>query len=102
MKLCINSFDYCLGLPENYLKVIRKYAKNGNVNMVKDDGYETAIIEIDSLDILPKFEKDLRKARGIVKSFDFAVFSAGNTKIILPGNLPIAVEAVFYQFCRKE
>ena len=72
MKLCINSFDYCLGLPENYLKVIRKYAKNGNVNIVKDDGYETAIIEIDSLDILPKFEKDLRKARGIVKSFDFA------------------------------
>ena len=72
MKISINSFDYCLELPENYLKVIKKYAKSGNVKLVKEDGYETAIIEIDSLEILPKFEKDLRKSRGIVESLDFA------------------------------
>lgn len=72
MKLCINSFDYRLELPENYLKVIRKYAKKGNVELVKNDGYETAVIEIDSLEIIPKFEKDIKEARGIVESFDFA------------------------------
>ena len=72
MKLYINSFDYCIELPENYLKVIKKYAKNGNVELIKEDIFKTAIIEIDSLEILPKFEKDLRKARGIVKSLDFA------------------------------
>lgn len=72
MKLCISSFDYSLELPEKYLNVIRKYAKNGNVELVKNEGYETAIIEIDSLEILPKFERDIREARGIVNSLDFA------------------------------
>ena len=48
MKLHINSFDYSLKLPKNYLKVISKYAKNGDIKLVKNDGYETAIIEIDS------------------------------------------------------
>lgn len=72
MKLYINSFDYCFQLPEKYLKVIKKYDKNGNVKLIKDDDYETAIIEVDSLEILPKLEKDIRKARGIVKSFDFS------------------------------
>lgn len=72
MKLCISSFDYRLELPHHYLKVIKKYSKNSNIKLVQNDGYETAVIEIDSLEILPKFEKDLRKARGIVKSFDFA------------------------------
>lgn len=72
MKLYINSFEHSLELPENYLKVIRKYAKNGNVELVKDDGSEIAIIEVNSLEILPKFEKDIREARGIVKSFDFS------------------------------
>lgn len=72
MKLYISSFEHSLELPENYLKVIRKYAKNGNVELVKDDGNEIAIIEVNSLEILPKFEKDIREARGIVKSFYFS------------------------------
>ena len=55
MKLYISSFEHSLELPENYLKVIRKYAKNGNVELVKDDGNEIAIIEVNSLEILPKF-----------------------------------------------
>lgn len=71
MKLYISSFDYCFGLPEKYLKVIKKYAKNDNVKLVKEDGYEIAIIEIDSLEILPRLEKDIREARGIVHSLDF-------------------------------
>ncbi len=41
------------------------------MELVKNDGYETAVIEIESLEILPEIEKDIRKARGIVKSFDF-------------------------------
>ena len=57
-------FIFKTGVPQNNEEIFTCY--------IKDDGYETAIIEIDSLDILPKFEKDLRKARGIVKSFDFA------------------------------
>ena len=72
MKLHINSFDYSLKLPKNYLKVISKYAKNGDIKLVKNDVYETAIIEIDSLEMLPQFEKDLNDARGTVNSFDFA------------------------------
>lgn len=72
MKLYISSFEHCLELPEKYLKVIRKYAKNGNVKLIKDDGNEIAIIEVNSLEILPKFEKDIRDARGIVNSFDFS------------------------------
>jgi len=72
MKFHISSFDHSLKLPDNYLKVIKKYAKNGNVNLVKNNDYEIAIIEVDSLEILPKFEKDIREARGIVNSFDFA------------------------------
>lgn len=71
MKLYISSFDYCLELPEKYLKVIKKYAKNGNVKLVKEDIYEIAIIEVDSLEILPRLEKDIREARGIVHSLDF-------------------------------
>ena len=72
MKLHIRSFEYD-ELPENYLKVIEKYAKNGNIELVKDDEVETdiAIIEVDSLEILPKFENDIREARGIVQSWDF-------------------------------
>ena len=72
MKLHIRSFDDYGDLPQNYLEVIKKYAKNGNVELITDDGDQIAIIEIDSLDILPKFEKDIRKARGIVRSIDFA------------------------------
>ena len=72
MKLYINSFDYSLGLPENYLKVIKKYSKDGNVELLKTDWNEFAIIEIESLAILPKFEKDIRETRGIVNSFDFS------------------------------
>ena len=66
MKLHIRSFKYD-ELPENYLKVIEKYAKNGNIELVRDDEVETdiAIIEVDSLEILPKFENDIREARGI-------------------------------------
>lgn len=71
MKFYISSFDYCLELPEKYLKVIKKYAKNDNVKLVKEDGYEIAIIEVDSLEILPRLEKDIREARGIVHSLDF-------------------------------
>lgn len=71
MKLHIRSFDDYGDLPQNYLKVIKKYAKDGKVALVKEDGDEIAIIEVDSLDILPKFEKDIRENRGIVKSFDF-------------------------------
>ena len=71
MKLYISSFDYGLKLPEKYLKVIKKYAKDGNVKLITYDGDETAIIEVDSLEILPKFEKDIREARGIVHSLDF-------------------------------
>ena len=72
MKLHIRSFKYD-ELPENYLKVIEKYAKNGNIELVRDDEVETdiAIIEVDSLEILPKFENDIREARGIVQSWDF-------------------------------
>ena len=72
MKLHIRSFKYD-ELPENYLKVIEKYAKNGNIELVRDDEVETdiAIIEVDSLEILPKFENDIREARGIVQSCDF-------------------------------
>lgn len=72
MKLYISSFEHCLKLSEEYLKVIKKYAKDGDVKLIKDDENEIAIIEFDSLEILPKFEKDIRKARGIVNSFDFA------------------------------
>lgn len=71
MKLYISSFDYSLKLPEKYLKVIKKYAKDGNVKLIKNNGNEIAIIEFDSLEILPKFEKDIREARGIVNSLDF-------------------------------
>lgn len=71
MKFHISSFDYCLKLPDNYLKVIKKYAKNGNVNLVKNNDYEIAVIEVDSLEILPKFEKDIREVRGISNNFDF-------------------------------
>ncbi|MBS5857900.1 MAG: hypothetical protein KIC60_05380 [Clostridium sp.] len=71
MKFYIRSFENSLKLPENYLKVIKKYAKNGNVNLIKDDYYEIAIIEIDSLEILPQFEKDIRETRGIIRSLDF-------------------------------
>ncbi len=72
MKLHIRSFKYD-ELPENYLKVIEKYAKNGNIELVRDDEVETdiAIIEVDSLEILPKFENDIREARGIIQSWDF-------------------------------
>lgn len=72
MKFYIRSFEYSLKLPENYLKVIKKYSKNGSVNLIKDDYYEIAIIEVDSLEILPQFEKDIRETRGIVRSLDFA------------------------------
>ncbi len=71
MKLYISSFDYSLELSEKYLKVIKKYAKDGNVKLIKDGGNEIAIIEVDSLEILPKFEKDIREARGIIHSLDF-------------------------------
>lgn len=72
MKLHIRSFDDYGDLPQNYLEVIKKYAKNGNVELIIDDGDQIAIIEVDSLDILPKFENDIRKARGTVRSIDFA------------------------------
>ena len=72
MKLHIRSFDNYGDLPQNYLKVIKKYAKDGNVKLSKEDYNEIAIIEVDSLDILPKFENDIRKARGTVRSLDFA------------------------------
>lgn len=72
MKLYIISSDYSLKLPENYMKVIKKYSKDGNVQLVKDEHYEIAIIEVDSLSMLPNFEKDISVARGIVNSFDFA------------------------------
>lgn len=72
MKLYISSSDYCLKIPEKYLKVIKKYAKDSNVKLIKNNDYELAIIEVASLDILPKLEKDIREARGIVKSFDFS------------------------------
>ena len=72
MKLHIRSLKYD-ELPENYLEVIEKYAKNGNIKLVKDDEFETdiAIIEVDSLEILPKLEKDIKEARGTVQSWDF-------------------------------
>ena len=72
MKLHIRSCRYDK-LPKNYLEVIRKNAKDGNVELIKDDEFEfdIAIIEVDSLEILPKFEKDIRETRGIVKSLDF-------------------------------
>ena len=41
------------------------------MNLIKDDYYEIAIIEIDSLEILPQFEKDIRETRGIIRSLDF-------------------------------
>lgn len=72
MKLYISSFEHILKLPEIYLKVIKKYSKDGNVKLIQDDLKEIAIIETDSLEILPKLEKDIRKARGIVKSLDFS------------------------------
>ncbi len=72
MKLHIRSFDDYGDLPQNYLEVIKKYAKNGNVELITDDENKIAIIEVDSLDILPKFENDIREARGVAKSFDFA------------------------------
>ena len=72
MKLYINSFEHIIKLPEIYLKVIKKYSKDGNVKLIKDDLKEIAIIETDSLEILPKLEKDIRKARSIVKSLDFS------------------------------
>lgn len=72
MKLYISSFEHILKLPEIYLKVIKKYSKAGNVKLIQDDWKEIAIIETDSLEILPKLEKDIRKARGIVKSLDFS------------------------------
>ena len=72
MKFHIRSFDYCLELPEKYINVIKKYAKDRKVELVKDDNDdEIAIIEVDSLEILPKLEKDIREARGIVQSWDF-------------------------------
>lgn len=37
MKFYIRSFEYSLKFPENYLKVIKKYAKNESVNLIKDD-----------------------------------------------------------------
>ena len=43
-----------------------------DIKLFKNYGYETAIIEIDSLEILSYFEKDLNDARGTVNSFDFA------------------------------
>lgn len=72
MKLHIRSLKYD-ELPENYLEVIEKYAKNGNIKLVKDDEFETdiAIIEVDSLEILPKFENDIREIRDNTRSFDF-------------------------------
>lgn len=72
MKLYISSFEHIIKLPEIYLKVIKKYSKDGNVKLIKDDWKEIAIIETDSLEILPKLEKDIRKARGIVTSLDFS------------------------------
>lgn len=72
MKLYISSFEHILKLPEIYLKVIKKYSKDGDVKLIQDDWKEIAIIETDSLEILPKLEKDIRKARGIVKSLDFS------------------------------
>lgn len=72
MKLYISSFEHIIKLPEIYLKVIKKYSKDGNVKLIKDDWKEIAIIETDSLETLPKLEKDIRKARGIVKSLDFS------------------------------
>lgn len=72
MKLYISSFEHIIKLPEIYLKVIKKYSKDGNVKLIKDDLKEIAIIETDSLEILPKLEKDIRKARDIVKSLDFS------------------------------
>lgn len=72
MKLYISSFEHIIKLPEIYLKVIKKYSKDGNVKLIKDDWKEIAIIETDSLEILPKLEKDMRKAREIVKSLDFS------------------------------
>ena len=72
MKLHIMSCDYGLKLPEKYINVIKKYAKDGKVELVKDDNHdEIAIIEADSLEILPKLEKDIREARGIVRRLDF-------------------------------
>lgn len=72
MKLYISSFEHGFKLPEKYLKAIKKHAKDGNIKLIKEDWNEIAIIEVDSLEILPKLEKDIRTARGIVHSFDFS------------------------------
>lgn len=72
MKLYISSFEHSLELPEEYLKAIKKHAKDGNIKLIKENWNEIAIIEVDSLEILPKLEKDIRTARGIVNSFDFS------------------------------
>ena len=44
MKLYISSFEHIIKLPEIYLKVIKKYSKDGNVKLIKDDLKEIAII----------------------------------------------------------
>ena len=67
MKLHIRSLKYD-ELPENYLEVIEKYAKNGNIKLVKDDEFET---DIAIIEVVPKFENDIREIRDNTRSFDF-------------------------------
>lgn len=71
MQLHVRSFEYSLELPKSYIEAIKKVSNDGNIEIIKDDGYEIAIIEVDSLEILPKLEKNIREIKNIRRSFDF-------------------------------
>ena len=46
MKFNIRSFDYCLEIPEKYINVIKKYAKDCKVELVKDDNDDEIAINL--------------------------------------------------------
>ena len=71
MKLHIRSFEYSIELPKSYIEAIKKVSNDGNLEIIKDDGDEIAIIEVDSLEVLPKLEKSIREIDNVHRSMDF-------------------------------
>ena len=93
-------YDFRQGSTVSYCECV--FAERPITTKDKYIEVDTIIDAIGTVDHVDSETNIIIGIHEFLKSFDFAVFSAGNTKVIFSGNLPIAVKTVFHQFCRKK